>query len=83
MVAPHRGLEVKIALLSWESLHSIPVGGVGAHVTELGAALQRRGHDVHVFTRIGPGQPDYSLVDGVITPGAPRPVPGFWANRPV
>lgn len=56
---------MKIALLSWESLHSIPVGGVGAHVTELGAALQRRGHDVHVFTRVGPGQPDYSLVDGV------------------
>jgi glycosyltransferase involved in cell wall biosynthesis len=56
---------MRIALFSWESLHSIPVGGVGAHVTELGAALQRRGHDVHVFTRIGHGQPDYDNIHGV------------------
>ena len=56
---------MRIALLSWETLHSIPVGGVAAHVTELGAALQRRGHEVHVFTRIGPGQSDYACVEGV------------------
>jgi hypothetical protein len=35
---------MRIALLSWESLHSMPVGGVGAHVTELAAALERKGH---------------------------------------
>lgn len=56
---------MRIALFSWESLHSIPVGGVGVHVTELAAALERRRHEVHVFTRVGPGQPLYSCIDGV------------------
>ena len=56
---------MKIGLLSWESLHSIPVGGVGTHVTELGAALERQGHEVHVFTRMGPGQRHYELIHGV------------------
>lgn len=51
--------------MSWESLHSIGVGGVGVHVTELAAGLQRRGHEVHVFVRIGKGQSDYDLIDGV------------------
>lgn len=40
---------MRIAMLSWESLHSIAVGGVAAHVTELAAALARRGHQIHVF----------------------------------
>ena len=52
-------------MLSWESLHSIPVGGVAPHVTELAAALERRGHEVHVFTRMGYGQSQYQRVDGV------------------
>jgi len=56
---------MKVALFSWETLHSIAVGGVGVHVTELAAALQRRGHHVHVFTRQGPGQPLYDDVHGV------------------
>jgi glycosyltransferase involved in cell wall biosynthesis len=56
---------VKIALFSWETLHSIAVGGVGVHVTELAAALERRGHEVHVFTRPGPGQPHYDRIHGV------------------
>lgn len=56
---------MKIALLAWESLHSIPVGGVAAHVTELAAALERKGHEVHVFTRMGAGQPHYERVHGV------------------
>ncbi|MGC2325052.1 MAG: glycosyltransferase family 4 protein [Terriglobales bacterium] len=56
---------MRIALLAWESLHSIPVGGVAAHVTELAAALERRGHDVHVFTRMGAGQRHYELIHGV------------------
>jgi glycosyltransferase involved in cell wall biosynthesis len=56
---------VKVALFSWETLHSIPVGGVGAHVTELAAALQRRGHEVHVFTRQGHGQGQYDNIYGV------------------
>jgi glycosyltransferase involved in cell wall biosynthesis len=56
---------VRIALFSWETLHSIPVGGVGVHVTELAAALERRGHEVHVFTRLGHDQPHYDQVYGV------------------
>ncbi|MGI6525000.1 MAG: glycosyltransferase family 4 protein [Bdellovibrionota bacterium] len=56
---------MRIALLSWESLHSIAVGGVAVHVTELAAGLQRRGHEVHVFVRMGEGQSRYDLKDGV------------------
>ncbi len=56
---------MRIAVLSWESLHSISVGGVGVHVTEMAAALERKYHDVHVFTRVGHGQPHYERIDGV------------------
>jgi glycogen synthase len=56
---------VRIAMFSWETLHSIPVGGVAAHVTELAAALQRRGHETHVFTRPGYGTGGVSKIDGV------------------
>jgi glycosyltransferase involved in cell wall biosynthesis len=38
---------------------------VGVQVTELGAALERKGHEVHVFTRMGPGQRWYERIDGV------------------
>ncbi|MBY0522697.1 MAG: glycosyltransferase family 4 protein [Gemmataceae bacterium] len=56
---------MRIALFSWETLHSIAVGGVGVHVTELAAALERRRHEVHVFTRQGPDQAHYECVHGV------------------
>eukprot|EP00929_Paragymnodinium_shiwhaense_P052141 TRINITY_DN26130_c0_g1_i1.p1 TRINITY_DN26130_c0_g1~~TRINITY_DN26130_c0_g1_i1.p1 ORF type:complete len:385 (+),score=64.80 TRINITY_DN26130_c0_g1_i1:83-1237(+) len=56
---------MRIALLSWESLHSIAVGGVAQHVTELAAALQRRGHEVHVFTRKADGQAEHEEIYGV------------------
>lgn len=56
---------MRIALFSWESLHSIAVGGVGAHVTELGAGLQRRDHEVHVFTRRAPIQAHYECIHNV------------------
>ncbi|MBI4321079.1 MAG: glycosyltransferase family 4 protein [Chloroflexi bacterium] len=56
---------MRIAFFSWESLHSIAVGGGAIHVTELAAALERKGHEVHVFTRIGPGQTHYQRIDGV------------------
>lgn len=56
---------MRVALFAWESLHSIAVGGVAAHVTELAAAFQRRGHEAHVFVRLGAGQDTYQLVDGV------------------
>jgi glycosyltransferase involved in cell wall biosynthesis len=56
---------MRIAMFSWESLHSTPVGGVATHVTELAAALQRRGHELHVFTRPGYGSGGVSKIDGV------------------
>ena len=56
---------MRIAMFSWETLHSHPIGGVAAHVTELGAALQRRGHEVHIFTRPAYGSGGVSRIDGV------------------
>jgi len=56
---------MRIALFSWESLHSISVGGIAVHVTELAAALERKGNEVHVFTRIAPNQKIYEVIDGV------------------
>eukprot|EP00741_Cyanophora_paradoxa_P023403 tig00021582_g22609.t1 len=57
--------KLRIALLSWESLHSVAVGGVAAHVTEVGAALARKGHEVHIFVRIGQGQKPYEVIHDV------------------
>lgn len=56
---------LSIALLSWESAYSLPVGGLATHVTELAAALDRSDHEVHLFTRMGPGQPRYDCIGGV------------------
>ena len=56
---------MRIALLTWESLHSIAVGGVAPHVSELAAGLYRRGHEVHIFARLGEGQSTYDVIDGV------------------
>ena len=56
---------MRIALFSWETLHSISVGGVGVHVSELGAALARRGHEVRVFTRRAQHQTHYAVIEGV------------------
>ena len=56
---------MRIALLSWESKHSVAVGGLAEHITELAAALCRQGHETHVFTRIGQRQSGYECVDGV------------------
>jgi glycosyltransferase involved in cell wall biosynthesis len=56
---------MRVAMLSWETMHSIAVGGVAVHVTELAAALERAGHEVHVFTRLSPGQRHHDWIDGV------------------
>lgn len=56
---------MRIAMFSWEALHGTAVGGVAAHVTELAAGLQRRGHEVHVFTRPSYGMGGVSKIDGV------------------
>jgi glycosyltransferase involved in cell wall biosynthesis len=56
---------MRIAMFSWETLHSSAVGGVAPHVTELAAALERRGHEVHVFTRPGYGLGGVACIEGV------------------
>jgi len=56
---------VRIAILSWESLYSVAVGGVAVHVSELAAALARKGHQVHVFTRRTPAQRSHDCIGGV------------------
>ncbi|MBN1361678.1 MAG: glycosyltransferase family 4 protein [Sedimentisphaerales bacterium] len=56
---------MRIAMLSWESLHSVAVGGVAPHASELAEALARKGHQVHVFTRRVFGQRAYDRIDGV------------------
>lgn len=56
---------MRIAMFSWETLHSRAIGGIAAHVTELAAALQRRGHDVHVFTPPDYGGASARQIDGV------------------
>lgn len=56
---------MRVALFSWESLHSINIGGLGVHVTELAAGLERRGHEIHVFTRRKENQGHYDQIDGV------------------
>ena len=52
-------------MFSWESMHSIAIGGLAPHASELAAALHRRGHEIHLFTRIGTGQTRYDYIDGV------------------
>jgi len=56
---------MRICMLSWESYHSVVVGGVAAHVSDLAAVMARKGHDVHVVTRMAPGQAYHDVVDGV------------------
>jgi len=56
---------MRIALFSVESLHSNMVGGLGVVSTELAAALQRRGHEVHVFCQAGFGSGGHNEIDKV------------------
>ena len=65
---------MRIAMFSWESVDSLAVGGVSVHVTELAAGLERRGHEVHVFVRIGKDQPTYAQIEGVHYHRCPIPL---------
>lgn len=56
---------MRVAYFSWETYHSIAVGGIAAHVSELACALAKRGHDIHIFTRQGDHQSAYERIDGV------------------
>ena len=55
---------MRIAFFSWETLHSIPVGGVAAVVSHLAEALADLGHEIHVFTRLSAGQPEHEEING-------------------
>ncbi|MFC1577235.1 glycosyltransferase family 4 protein, partial [Candidatus Omnitrophota bacterium] len=58
--------QMRIAILTWESMHSVVVGGIALHATELAGALERKGHEVHVFTRMGRADhPLYERIYGV------------------
>lgn len=72
---------MKIAMLAWESMHSVAVGGVAAHVTELAAALHRNGHKVCVFTRRGPGHPITAGLKPLIITGAPTSRMGTLSKK--
>ncbi len=68
-------------MFSWESLHSVAIGGLAPHATELAAGLQRRGHEVHLFTRMGRGQSRYDLIGGVHYHRCPfEPHPDFLSE---
>ena len=56
---------LRIAMFSWESLHSIIIGGMARAVSELSHAISKKGHEVHLFTRAGEGQSDYEVIEGV------------------
>jgi len=56
---------MRVAVFSWESLQSGMVGGLGVVTTELAAALQRRGHELHVFCKAGKSIDGYHCFDGV------------------
>ena len=56
---------MRVALFSWESLRSVAVGGVAAHVSELARHLVAQGHDAHVFTRSAGGRAADEKSDGV------------------
>jgi glycosyltransferase involved in cell wall biosynthesis len=56
---------MKIAMLAWESMHSVAIGGIAPHVTEMSQTLRAIGHEVHVFTRMKEGQRRYDVYDGV------------------
>jgi len=55
----------ELRLVSWGALHSIAMGGVAAHVSELAAAMAQKGHEVHVFTRGNVDQKRHDRIDGV------------------
>jgi glycosyltransferase involved in cell wall biosynthesis len=51
-------------MFSWESMHSVKVGGISPHVSELSYSLAKMGHEVHVFTRAG-NFTEYENIKGV------------------
>ena len=55
---------MRIAVLAWESVHSIMVGGLAVVISRHAEVLATRGHEVHLFTRWGEGQSDSEYING-------------------
>ena len=56
---------MRIAILSAESMYSIPTSNIALQVSELAAGLQKSGNEVHVFTLRGVGQEYHETRSGV------------------
>lgn len=56
---------MRIAILAWESLHSVHVGGLGIVATRSAEELARKGHEIYLFTRAGEGQPTHAKINNV------------------
>jgi glycosyltransferase involved in cell wall biosynthesis len=56
---------MRIAILAWESLHSIHVGGLGVVVTRTAEELARKGHEVYLFTIAAEGQNKHTKINDV------------------
>jgi len=52
-------------MFSWETAYSIRTGGLALAVTGMAKTLAAKGHEVHLFTRMGDRQGDYDQIDGV------------------
>ena len=56
---------MRVAVLSWESLHTVQVGGLAVASTRLAEGLAKARHHVYFFTRRALGQPEYMHINGV------------------
>jgi glycosyltransferase involved in cell wall biosynthesis len=65
MKSPGTNHPLRIGMFSWESMHSVRVGGLAQAVTNLSQALAKKGHEVHLFTRIGENQSEHEQINGV------------------
>lgn len=63
-------------MFSWEALEGLSVGGGAVYASRLAAALARAGHQVRLFTRMGPGQAMDEVVGSVHVRRCP------WDRRP-
>jgi glycogen(starch) synthase len=73
---------MRIAVVSWE-YPPLVVGGLGAHVDGLTAALARAGHEVVVLTRAHPYAPVDEVVEDVRVLRAPTDLPWVAPDNPV
>ncbi len=67
---------MKIAILAWEALEGIAIGGGAIYTSRLAAALARAGHQIRLFTRLGPNQPMEDIQNNIHIRRCP------WDRRP-